>query len=180
VEWQRLFADGQAGTWNPFPFSTNDQPTLSQSFESGFEFNAVGIASPTWNGFGAGYRMSLYKWDKDFATTVSKPPIGQTTFTNISDNAHDELYLTTNAPAGRYLVVTDQPVRGSGNVGHWGWLDSSYADDNTVTFADGAPMLQSPSLDVFVGYPAAEKVGKDFASRSVSDVATPILDWELR
>ena len=181
VEWLRLYGDGQDGTWTPFPFSKTDGATLAQSFETNGDFSAVGFASPSWNGSGAGYRITLYKWVTDYATSISKPPLGQTTFSNISDNARDELYLSTSYPAGRYLAVTDQPVFGSGNnVGNWGWTNSTYADDKTVAFIDGVATEDFTTFDLAVGYVSEEKVGKDFSSRSVADVATAVKDWELQ
>ncbi|MEW6235889.1 MAG: hypothetical protein AB1656_10920 [Candidatus Omnitrophota bacterium] len=179
IEWERYYATDQTGTWTPYAFSNADNPTLAQSFLAPYEFQAVGLASPTWNGSGAGYRMLLYKWNTDYETTVAQTPIAEQTFTNLSDNARNELILKAPAASGRYLLVTDQPVRGTGNVGHWGWADSSWWDDENVAYADGEIVTTFPSYDFFLGTPSAEAVGKDFASRSVTGVATGIRAWEL-
>ncbi len=180
TEWFRWFGDDQGGTWTPFPFTFEDNSSLSQKFDVPFEFNAVGIASPTWNGFGAGYRMSLYTWNSDFDTTVAQEPLAQKTFENLSDNARNELILEQPAPAGDYLVVTDQPVPSStGQVGHWGWVDSSWADDINVAFIDGVPREDFASYDLFIGAPSQETVGKDFQSRSLTGVAVFVNNWQL-
>ncbi len=180
TEWFRWYGDDQAGTWTPFPFTFEDNSSLAQQFDVPFEFNAVGLASPTWNGFGAAYRMSLYPWDTDYDTSVSQTPIAQKTFTNLSDNARNELILDTPADPGEYLIVTDQPVPSStGQVGHWGWVDSSWEDDINVAYIDGVPRDDFASYDLFIGAPTQEVVGKDFASRSVTGVAVHIHHWEM-
>lgn len=182
VVWEQLYATGQNGTWTPYPFSKTDPNTMAQSFQATGDFSAVGFHSPTWNGTGAGYRLTLYKWVTDYNTSISKTPIGQAAFTNISDNGFNELYLKAAQPAGQYLAVTDQPVYGTGNVGHWGWSSSDYADDNNVAFIDGVATSDYASFDIKIGYVSEETVGKDFASRSVTDIEFPavISDWELQ
>ncbi|MGI6457764.1 MAG: hypothetical protein ACOX5R_19385 [bacterium] len=84
VTWIRQYAENQ-GTWTPYPFPDTENPTLAQSFLALFPFQGVAIASPTWNGTGAGFRMSLYEWDTDYATTVAQTPLGQTTIENHSE-----------------------------------------------------------------------------------------------
>lgn len=177
VNWIRLYGSNQTGIWTPFPFPESENPTLAQSFYASTEFQGVAIASPTWNGFGAGYRMSLYKWNNDYDTTVAQNPIAQRTIVNHSDNARGELVLTAPQPVGVYLLLTDQPVRGSGNIGHWGWTDSGWWDPDTIAYADGVEMMNFATFDLFLGEPAQEVVGKDFASRSVTGVATKVVEW---
>lgn len=179
VSWIRQYGADQTGTWTPYPFTVTDAPTLAQSFYAGFAFQGVAIASPTWNGFGAGFRLSLYKWNTDYATTVAQKPIGQKTITNHSDNANGELLLDSPQLAGKYLLVTDQPVRGSGNIGHWGWMDSSWWDNDTIAYVDGVEIEGYFTFDLFIGEPTTEAVGKDFASRSLTGVATAVSEWPM-
>ncbi len=188
VEWKRVYSEAQSDDdWYPFPFSGADNPTLAQSFTFPSEsipdvdaFQAVGIASPTWNGSGAGYRMVLYKWDTDYDTTVAGTPIAEETFSNISDNARNELVLDSPLGEGKYLVFTDQPVLGSNNsVGHWGWNNSLWWDDENAAYQDGVEIETGASFDLFLGVPSEEVVGKDFASRTVTGVATAVNHWEL-
>lgn len=183
VSFTRLFATDQTGTWTPFPFPEADPvtntSTLAQSFFAIAPFQGVAIASPTWNGYGAGYRLSLYKWKTDYDTTVAQKPLGQKTITNHSDNANGELLLDSPQLEGKYLLVTDQPVRGSGNVGHWGWTDSGWWDPDTIAYSNGIEMDGFPTFDLFIGEPTSEKVGKDFASRSLTGVATDVSNWAL-
>lgn len=180
VSWERWFSEEQSDAdWYPFAFPAGEDSTLAQSFSVPSPFQAVGIASPTWNGSGAGYRMSLYKWNTDYDTTIAGTPIAQKTFSNISDNARNELVLDAPALAGVYLLLTDHPVRGTGNVGHWGWNNSIWSDIDNTTYENGIEIATYPSLDIFIGFPSDELVGKDFASRTVTGVATRIGVWEL-
>ncbi len=179
LKWTRMYGNQQTGTWTPFPFPSSDNPTLSASFYAYFPFQGVAIASPTWNGTGAGYRLNLFKWDTDYDTTVAKKPIAQKTIQNHSDNARGELLLDTPQIEGKYLLVTDQPVRGTGNVGHWSWMNSDWWDDDNIAYADGVEIDGFANFDLFIGEPISEKVGKDFASRSVTGVATRVAEWPV-
>ncbi len=179
ILWEDWFGRDQGGTWTPFPFPGGDNPTMAQSFESPEPLYGVGIVSPTWHGTGAGYRMSLYAWNTDYATTLAWTPLAQKTFSNITDNARNDLVLDSPAPPGRYLLVTDNPVRGTGNVGHWGWTFSDYADEYSVAYSNGEEMPDWVSFDIFLGFASEEPVGKDYASRSVTGVATIIPAWEI-
>ncbi len=179
VTWERWYGEGQNGTWTPFPIPDTDIASLAQSFTVPWPFQSVGIASPTWNGSGAGYRMRLYEWDTDYQTTISGEVIAEKMITNHSDNARAELVLDSPLEEGKYLLVTDEPVRGTGNIGHWGWTDSSWWDEDNTAYADGVEMDSFVTFDLFVGEMSSESIGKDFASRSLTGVATPVLDWNL-
>ena len=179
VSWYRMYGDDQSGVWTPISFPETENPTLAQSFYASYPFQGVAIASPTWNGTGAGYRMSLFKWDTDYDVTVASTPIAQTTIENHSDNARAELLFDTPQLEGTYLLLTDLPVRGTGNVGHWGWMDSGWWDDDNIAWADDFEIEGFASFDLFLGEPSSEAVGKDFASRSVTGVATTIREWSL-
>lgn len=157
VTWSRLFGTDQTGVWTPFPFPDADpvtnSSTLAQSFYASAPFQGIAIASPTWNGYGAGYRLSLYKWKTDYETTVAQKAIAQKTITNHSDNANGELLLDSPQLAGNYLLVTDEPVRGSGNIGHWGWTDSSWWYNDTIAYSNGVEIEGYTTFDLFIGEP---------------------------
>lgn len=178
LTWIRMYGNQQTGAWTPFPFPETEDSTLAQIFYAYDVFQGIAIASPTWNGSGAGYRMSLFRWDTDYETTVAQAPIAQKTVTNHSDNARAELTLESPQPHGTYLLVTDEPVRGTGNIGHWGWMNSSWWDIDTFAFANGVEIAGFATFDIFIGEPSEDVVGKDFASRSVTGVATRIRDWK--
>ncbi len=179
VTWTRMYGDGQTGTWTPFAFSTAENPTLAQSFYAVFPFQGVALASPTWNGTGAGFRMNLFKWDTDYETTVAQTPIQQVVIENHSDNARAEMLLDTPQVAGKYLLMTDQPVRGTGNAGHWGWTNSDWWDEENIAYQDGVEIDGLADLDLFIGEATSEAIGKDFASRSLSGVATGVSNWSV-
>ena len=179
LTWTRMYDSDQTGVWTPFSFPETDEPTMAQSFYAYFPFQGVAIASPTWNGTGAGFRMSLYAWDTDYDTTVAQTPLGQTTIVNHSDNARAEMLLDEPQLDGVYLLVTDLPVRGTGDAGHWGWMDSTWWDPDTIAYQDGVEIDGFATFDLFIGEPTSDPVGKDFASRSVTGVATQIKEWSL-
>lgn len=179
VTWLSWYGDGQGGAWTPFSVPDTEIATLAQSFTVPWSFQGVALNSPTWNGSGAGMRLSLYVWDTDYDTTIASTPIGQTTIQNHSDNSRAELVLENPAEDGKYLVVTDMPVRGTGNIGHWGWMNSSWWDDDNVAYSDGVEIEGFAGFDLYIGEISSEPIGKDFASRSVTGVATQVSTWSL-
>jgi hypothetical protein len=179
LSWVNWFGDGQSGAWTPFSVPDTDIASLAQSFTAMFDFKGVSVGSPTWNGTGAGARLTLYKWDTDYDTTITTTPIAQRTIHNHSDNARMELTWDNAQPGGKYLLVTDLPERGTGNIGHWGWRDSSWWDPDNTAYADGVEMADFVTFEFYIGEESFEPVGKDFASRSVTGTETKVVDWSL-
>ena len=102
------------------------------------EFN-----TPTWHTSDSAVTISLYTWDKDYATSKESQPAASQRFTNIVDNSW--LKLDCNVPAGSYLYILHDS---EGTVGIW--QDFTPNDERVVSFADGG--LIGGSLLVRVNY----------------------------
>ncbi len=185
--WVRLFGGpDQSGTWTPFQFPglpDDRSGSLAQNFEATEPFVGVGILSPTWNGAGAGYRMTLFEWTGDYESSVAGEVLARQTFNNITDNGRNDLVWDAPLEPGQYLLVTDNPVPSdTGLVGHWGWVFSPYAvGDVPAAFENGwfaDEIYETPSLDVYLAVPSEQATGKDFESRSIID-ETSIGSWSL-
>ena len=136
--WDRLYDEGQSGAWTPVQHSPQDTGSLAQSFVAPYPFIGVRIASPSWNGTGAGFRMRLFAWNTDYATSVAGAVLGEASIVNYADNSNPQLMLAADVPAGNYLLVTDEGVSGTGACGHWGWAGSnSFVDPTTAAFGNG-------------------------------------------
>lgn len=87
--------------------------TVGQKFTATAPFYGVGemcsgpkAGTPgTW-----GLTMNLYKWDTDYATSVSGIPVADTTFVNFTNNSICSIDLTTPLPAGSYVWELTLPV----------------------------------------------------------------------
>jgi hypothetical protein len=130
--------------------------------------------------------MSLYKWNTDYSTTVGQAPIKQQTFTDLIDNARNDLVLDAPQPAGSYLVVTDQVVPSStGKVGHYGWTYNACntGADVPASYVQGVKTMDYPEqfpnlmFDTYYAFAVTEPTGADFQSRSVG--YTDVADWAL-
>jgi len=184
--WVRLFGLDQTGTWTAFQFPglpDDRSGSLGQNFEATEPFVGVGILSPTWNGAGAGYRMTLYRWTGDYASSVSGEVLARETFSNITDNGRNDMVWETPLEPGQYLVLTDNPVPSdTGLVGHWGWLFSPYAvGDVPAAFINdrfGDEIYELPSFDVYLAIPSEQATGKDFESRSIMD-ESGVESWSM-
>jgi len=124
-DWVNVFQD--TGTWTPTPIPTDGDQALGQTFTVTQGLQGIGFQSPTWAGTGGGYRLRLFAWNTDYATSIAGTVLGELTETDHPDNAWVDLVLDPVLAPGQYLAVTDQPVRGDGNIGHWGWSSSSAA-----------------------------------------------------
>lgn len=141
--WDRLYgeAQGQTGTWTPTQHNPQGTGSLAQSFVAPNPFIGVRIASPSWNGTGAGFRMRLFAWNTDYATSVAGAVLGEASIVNYADNSSPQLMLAAAVPAGNYLLVTDEGVSGTGASGHWGWSGSNlYVDPTVAAYSNGTPI----------------------------------------
>lgn len=178
--WKQLFAGGNPGAWTPFPFvGIYPGASLAQSVHIDEPFYGIAFHSPSWNGTGAGYRIGLYNWNTDFNTSYNGTAIKQQTFANYPDNGTQQMLLDGPAPAGDYLFMTDEPVQGTGNVGHWGWTGSPYNTGGDVpnSYFDGIKGTDYYDAPVFnVSYAVTSDVAPDVKSRSVRNPAN-ITEW---
>ena len=83
---------------------------LGQTFTVDRPFNAVSIATPTWETNDSGATLTLY--------SVSDPttPIGRRVIEHAEDNGWQTLKLDSLAPAGSYLLEMSEP---HGRIGWW-------------------------------------------------------------
>lgn len=192
-------AQSSNSTTEVFPFDNQGSGTAIQfgdwlsmgiSFETPGRITEVGIVSPSWGphavGSGAGYRMSLYEWNTDYNTTINGTPIVQQTFADYPDNNLNKMAIPNGVPAGQYLLLTDEPVKGvapnTGIPGHWGYINSPLITGADVpnTYYDGYKQTDYPdqfNKTTFRVYYLLDKVtGPDFKSRSVLK-PTAVNDW---
>lgn len=106
--------------------------SAGMKFTSDSSFTGVMINCPTWGNASPtrSLTMKLYKWNTDYATTVSEAPIADTTFVNFSDNAY--LWLNFKPqPAGLYCW---QVSSAEGIAGIWAYDN---AKDTVTSYFDG-------------------------------------------
>lgn len=170
-----------SGTYTPFPFDS--YTTMAQSFEITETSYGVGLQSPTWGGTGAAYRMTLYHWVTDYATSITGTPIAQSTFVNYIDDTTNKIEIPAGLAAGQYLLVTDEPVTGTEKVGHWSFDASDYnlGLDVPNVYLDGVKATDLgynyPVFRLALGSQAENPTGRDFMSRAVYSKTTAVIDW---
>lgn len=178
--WKRVFAHESPGAWTPFAFvGFYPGASLAQTVETTEPIYGIGFQSPSWNGTGAGYRIGLYNWNTDFDTSYNGTPIKTQTFANYPDNGTNKMLLDNPVPPGNYLFMTDEPVQGTGNAGHWGWTGSPFNTGGDVpnSYFDGVKgtdFYDAPVFDVYYAVPG--EGGPDVKSRSVRNPAS-IIEW---
>jgi hypothetical protein len=93
-------------------------------------FYAINATCPSWSNNVGNITFRLYKWNTDYAQSVSGIPIAEKTFVNYLDN--EKIALTFDSQeAGEYLWELDN---GTEQVGVWKWTDSH---DPAVSFFNG-------------------------------------------
>ncbi len=123
---ERLYDQDETGTRSPMQHNPQDTGSLAQSFVAPYEFTGVGIGSHTWEGTGAGFRMRLFSWNTDYATSIAGPVLGEADIVNYADNSYPVLHFAFSFPPGNFLLVTDAGIPGTGACGHWGWANSNH------------------------------------------------------
>lgn len=136
--WDVLYDTGQTGGWTAVQHVPQATGELAQAFVAPYDFIGVEICSPSWTGKNAGFRMRLFAWNTDYATSVAGAVLGEASIVNYADNSWPQLIMTAAVPAGNYLLVTDKGVSGTGACGHWGWNNSNFfVSPNTAAYRNG-------------------------------------------
>ena len=142
-----------------------DSPkTAAQYFKATYNFYSVGVCCPSWNTTTASLRLSVYKWDTNYATTIKSAPINTKVFSNYKDN--DWLSLTYSDdtaqdktikfPAGEYLWVLDQGANNQSGV----WKMEGNGDINAVSYYNN------------------EQTAGNYKSRILKDYSTAGYYWD--
>ncbi len=86
----------------------------------GAPFTSVAPSMPTWGTSDAKATISIYRWNKNFKTTVAAAPIATKRFDPLTDNAYND-FTFDEQPAGEYLVRIHEV---EGQVGVW-YMDAT-------------------------------------------------------
>ncbi len=93
---------------------------FAQKFTMNEDFGFISIQCPSWNSAEEGFSLNVYRWDTDYATTVSGTPVATKRFENYADNAWLSIYrsaredYTETFPSGTYLWVMNEGTEHSG------------------------------------------------------------------
>lgn len=101
--------------------SAMDGQSAAMKFTASNAFGAINAACPSWSNSIGNLTFSLYKWETNYATSVSKTPLATKTFVNFNDNAKLALEFSS-LPAGDYVWVLKDGIE---QVGVWKWADST-------------------------------------------------------
>lgn len=103
-------------------YPLRDGETVATQFAIAADALFVGIGCPSWSDNIGELTLTLYKFNKDYDTTVAGNHMVQHTFENYSDNAFIGFEFTEADPlkAGEYLIViSDAYDEGGSGVGLW-------------------------------------------------------------
>lgn len=140
------------------------------SVEEGLYAKSVSALCPSWGDSKGDVRFSLYKWNKDYETTVAAMPIVTEKYSGFADNSELVLRLTDSAGKGvgegEYLwlihegydvrineIDKNEPV----GVGVWTY-DAPSADSGMTVFFEGEEI--SPDSDGAFGPEGYIRLGK--------------------
>ncbi len=117
---------------------------FAQKFTSNEDFGFISLQCPSWGSSTESFTLKIYKWDTDYATSISGNAIAMKKFTDYTDNSWLSIYRSEKEnyretfPAGSYLWVMSE---GSDKSGIWKSLENgSSASTNAVSFIDGKPV----------------------------------------
>jgi hypothetical protein len=105
----------------------------------------------TYNASNRGCTFSLYKWQGDYASTLSSSVLANQSFTNIQDNSWVVMWIADQY-YGEYLLQIHNPV--NGKIGVWAYDNSqmghyySYKNNNEIS----GNLDMQVSIDAAVAY----------------------------
>ncbi len=91
---------------NNSAYPLNEGETVGIQFSLAADALYVGVGCPSWSNDIGELTVSLYAFDTDYATSVSKDPIVKHTFVDYQDNSYIGFEFTEAAPlkAGEYVI----------------------------------------------------------------------------
>ncbi len=98
---------------DPEPYALCDAPskTLAQRLRPEKPFNTVGVMTCNWAKAGSGARFRVFRWQGDYALTVTAAPLGETVKDSVPDNQHVFVLLPETLESGtEILVLVDRPT----------------------------------------------------------------------
>lgn len=104
------------------PIAMDATSIIGTQFAIAGDAKYVGIGCPSWSDNSGSLTLSLYKFDKDYDTTVQGTPIIKHEFVDYEDNGYLGFRFTESDPlkAGEYvIVVSDAVASSSADVGVW-------------------------------------------------------------
>ena len=109
---------------------------------SGGYVSDVAISCPSWSNDIGDITFRIYKWNTDYATTVSAAALAEKTFVDYADNDTLEWYLgdkTELCPEGEYMLWIGGGVDESGSgVGIWASTPNTDESDLIEVFFNGS------------------------------------------
>ncbi len=116
--------------------------------------NRIELLSPVYTGSGTGLRLSLYKWDTDYGTTINGAPFMTYIHNSVSaSNPWIYVWTQTALPPGDYLwtvSLSSTPVANAGVIKSAGSYSGTTSYFNGVPIADHYTMRMSgPSMAAF-------------------------------
>jgi len=107
---------------NNSAYPLNEGETVGIQFSLAADALYVGVGCPSWSNDIGEITVSLYVFDTDYATSVSKEPIAKHTFVDYQDNSYLGFEFTDASPlkAGEYVMELSEAFDESGSgVGLW-------------------------------------------------------------
>ncbi len=140
----------------------------------GAPFHKLTLCMPTWGDKTVCLTLSLYKWDTDFDTTRTAPPVASRRIENHPDNGHAALSFDEQ-PAGEYLICVDE--FSGGRLGAW---QMSAAVSNAYTYESGVEKAASWEISVSFTKTPVEPFRKiESAKDAIDGKHTAPAEWEM-
>ncbi len=113
------------------PYPLKEDELIASQFSISADAKFVGVGCPSWSDNIGEMTFNLYKFDKDYATTVKSTPIATNKFENYTDNYYLGFAFTSDKPlkAGEYLIEISEAYDDSG-TGVGVWAQKKYAGQN--------------------------------------------------
>ncbi|MDD4475193.1 MAG: glycosyl hydrolase family 28-related protein [Eubacteriales bacterium] len=93
--------------------------TVAIKFNAGGEFTGGKFYFPSFDDNTGTINLSVYKWNEDYETTISKNPVYTTAFVDFEDNSWQNFSINSNLTPGEYLIVLHDCTDVSFGVGVW-------------------------------------------------------------
>lgn len=158
--------------WDPSPVSLLPEgSSVGVRFVTTGSWKSCTVYCPSYDDSIGNLTFSVYKWDKNFETTVSKVAVAEKVFENYTDNTWVEFIFDSPIEAGEYLLLVHEGSDPGAGVGVW-----------MGPVAEGILVYKDGIADPSIGIMATIKVSTDdtvaFKADEIVDVVEEPVESE--
>ncbi|MDD4475192.1 MAG: hypothetical protein PHV95_05265 [Eubacteriales bacterium] len=150
--------------WDPSPISLLPEgSSVGVRFVTTGSWKSCTVYCPSYDDSIGNLTFSVFKWEKNFETTVSKTAVAEKVFENFTDNTWVEFTFSSDIEAGEYLLLVHEGSDPGAGVGVW----MGPVVEGILVYKDG---IADPSIGIMATIKVSTDDSVAFKADEIVDV----------